>query len=142
MAFGLTGPSFSVGGGLHAALEALAAAALLVEGGDADRVVVVAADEVGPATRALGGGAFRSGAVALLVTSSPDGALARIGAMRLRRGAPVGRSSFFQVTWPCFLWSRRPAPASSRVRRRPTQQPASSCFDTSASRAALAECRA
>jgi acetyl-CoA acetyltransferase len=89
MAFGLTGPSFSVGGGLHAGLEALAAATLLVEGGDADRVVVVAVDETGPTTRALAGDAVVSGAVALLLSASPTDAIARVGELHVRRGVPV-----------------------------------------------------
>ncbi len=90
-AFGLTGPSLSVGGGWHAGLEALATAAVLVEAGDADRMVVVAVDEVGPVSGALAGPALTSGAVATLVTADPSGALARIGAVSLRRGvsAPV-----------------------------------------------------
>jgi len=88
--FGLTGPSFSVGGGMHAALEAIAAASVLVEAGDCDRMVVVAADDVGPATRALAGDALRSGAVAVLVSSSGGaGARARIGDITLRRGEPA-----------------------------------------------------
>jgi 3-oxoacyl-[acyl-carrier-protein] synthase-1/3-oxoacyl-[acyl-carrier-protein] synthase II len=87
--FGLTGPGFSVGGGFHAALEAVAAAALLIEGGDADRIVVVAADDAGPATDALAGSAIRSGAVAVLLTARPEGAVARVGAMHLRRGGPA-----------------------------------------------------
>jgi 3-oxoacyl-[acyl-carrier-protein] synthase-1/3-oxoacyl-[acyl-carrier-protein] synthase II len=89
MAFGLTGPSFSVGGGLHAGLEALAAATLLVEGGDADRVVVVAVDETGPTTRALAGDAVVSGAVALLLSASPTDAIARVGELHVRRGVPA-----------------------------------------------------
>ncbi len=89
IAFGLTGPSFSVGGGLHAGLEALAAATLLVEGGDADRAVVVAVDEGGPVTRALAGDAIVPGAVALLLSTSPAGAFARVGELHLRRGVPV-----------------------------------------------------
>jgi 3-oxoacyl-[acyl-carrier-protein] synthase-1/3-oxoacyl-[acyl-carrier-protein] synthase II len=89
IAFGLTGPSFSVGGGLHAGLEALAAATLLVEGGDADRVVVVAVDETGPTTRALAGDAVVSGAVALLLSASPTDAIARVGELHVRRGVPA-----------------------------------------------------
>jgi 3-oxoacyl-[acyl-carrier-protein] synthase II len=85
--FGLTGPSFAVGGGLHAGLEALAAAVLLVEGGDAERVVVVAVDQSGPATRALAGDAVVSGAVALLLAASPEDARARVGELHVRRGA-------------------------------------------------------
>jgi 3-oxoacyl-[acyl-carrier-protein] synthase-1/3-oxoacyl-[acyl-carrier-protein] synthase II len=89
IAFGLTGPSFSVGGGLHAGLEALAAATLLVEGGDADRVVVVAVDETGPTTRALAGDAVVPGAVALLLSASPTDAIARVGELHVRRGIPA-----------------------------------------------------
>jgi 3-oxoacyl-(acyl-carrier-protein) synthase len=85
-AFGLTGPSFSVGGGWHAGLEALAAAAVLVEAGDADRMVVVAVDDVGPVSDALFRGVLTSGAVASLVTADRAGACARVGAVSLRRG--------------------------------------------------------
>jgi 3-oxoacyl-[acyl-carrier-protein] synthase-1/3-oxoacyl-[acyl-carrier-protein] synthase II len=89
IAFGLTGPSFAVGGGMHAGLEALAAAALLVESGDADRVVVVAVDEAGPASHALVGDALSAGAVAALVTADPQAARACIGSFELRRGGNV-----------------------------------------------------
>jgi 3-oxoacyl-[acyl-carrier-protein] synthase-1/3-oxoacyl-[acyl-carrier-protein] synthase II len=89
IAFGLTGPSFSVGGGLHAGLEALAAGTLLIEGGDAERVVVVAVDEAGPTTRALAGDAVISGAVALLLSASPTDAFARVGELHVRRGVPA-----------------------------------------------------
>ena len=89
IAFGLTGPSFSVGGGMHAALEALAAGALLVEAGDADRIVVIAADDVGPATRALAGDSLHTGAVAVLLDARGEGTRARVGAISLRRGEPV-----------------------------------------------------
>ncbi len=88
--FGLTGPGFAVGGGLHAGLEALAAAAWLVEGADAERVVVVAVDEGGPATEALGfvrDHGVRTGAVATVVSADPAGALGRIGAIHLTRSA-------------------------------------------------------
>jgi 3-oxoacyl-[acyl-carrier-protein] synthase-1/3-oxoacyl-[acyl-carrier-protein] synthase II len=51
IAFGLTGPSFAVGAGLGGAVEALSAAAELVAAGDAERMVVVAADDAGPAAR-------------------------------------------------------------------------------------------
>jgi 3-oxoacyl-[acyl-carrier-protein] synthase-1/3-oxoacyl-[acyl-carrier-protein] synthase II len=52
IAFGLTGPNFAVGSGLAGALEALGAAAELVAAGDAERMVVVSADDGGPAARA------------------------------------------------------------------------------------------
>jgi 3-oxoacyl-[acyl-carrier-protein] synthase-1/3-oxoacyl-[acyl-carrier-protein] synthase II len=72
LAFRMSGPSFSVGSGSRAGLEALAAAHALVAGGDVDRVVVVAADEVGPVARRIAPG-IAAGAVALLVSSSRVG---------------------------------------------------------------------
>ncbi|MCC6521178.1 MAG: 3-oxoacyl-ACP synthase [Polyangiaceae bacterium] len=74
IAWGLTGPSFAVGAGLDAGLEALLAAAELVAAGDADRMVVVAADEAGPTSRrwvevVAPGRTLARGAVALLLTS-------------------------------------------------------------------------
>ena len=71
----LTGPSFAVGAGLDGAMEALARAVELVAAGDADRVVVVAADDAGPASRDLvrlagwEGRALARGAVALLLAA-------------------------------------------------------------------------
>lgn len=82
--FRLTGPSFSVGAGLDAGIEALAAATELVAAGDADRVVVVVADDAGPAARALllhAGWHARelgSGAVALLLSADPAGSLREV----------------------------------------------------------------
>jgi 3-oxoacyl-[acyl-carrier-protein] synthase-1/3-oxoacyl-[acyl-carrier-protein] synthase II len=92
IAFGLRGPSFAVGGGTHAAVEAIAAATVLIEAGDADRIVVVAADEVGPAARAMGLARVGSGAVALLLDAerSPS-ARARVTGLRIARGEGVGR---------------------------------------------------
>jgi 3-oxoacyl-[acyl-carrier-protein] synthase II len=88
IAFGLSGPSFAVGGGMHAALEALAVGAVLVEAGDAERVAVVAVDDAGPITRALTDGTLASGAVAVLLTAQEGaGARARIGELSVRRGA-------------------------------------------------------
>jgi 3-oxoacyl-(acyl-carrier-protein) synthase len=90
IAFGLTGPSFSVGGGMHAGLEALACAAVLVERGDADRIVVVAVDDVGPTSLATGDGSLQAGAVAVIVSmQASGGARARIGEIVLRRGEGV-----------------------------------------------------
>lgn len=92
--FGLTGPCFAVNDGLDGALEALEAAAELVAAGDAERMVVVAADDAGPMAtawleeRGLGG-AIRRGATALLVTAAADalaGAEARPLAGRIRGG--------------------------------------------------------
>jgi 3-oxoacyl-[acyl-carrier-protein] synthase-1/3-oxoacyl-[acyl-carrier-protein] synthase II len=88
--FGLTGPSFALGSGIHAAIEALTVARDLVSSGDADRVVVVAADEVGPTVRAMCqriGVAATTGAVAALVSSNLDGAAFRFEEARIVMGA-------------------------------------------------------
>lgn len=127
IAFGLTGPGFTVGGGMHAGLEALAAAAVLVGAGDADRIVVVAADEFGPTSRALAGDTLGPGAVALVVSSSPAGAIARIGRMEVARGvpppggppgAPRGHQALLPLASspvPGELSSASPPDASARV---------------------------
>jgi len=92
IAFGLTGPSFTVGGGMHAAVEALATGAVLIETGDADRIVVVAVDDVGPITRALAGERLQCGAVALLLSADGQNARARVGGAVMRRGPGVSGS--------------------------------------------------
>ena len=87
--FGLTGPGFAVGSGMHAGLEAVAVARDLVRAGDVDRVVVVAVDEVGPVVSAMCarlGVTATSGAVAALVSSSADGAAFRIDDARVGLG--------------------------------------------------------
>jgi 3-oxoacyl-[acyl-carrier-protein] synthase II len=129
IAFGLTGPGFSVGGGMHAAIEALAAAAVLVGAGDADRMVVVAADEVGPTARAFAGDALGHGAVALVVSASPAGAVARVGRMEVARGvpapggdAPRGHLALLPLATkpvPRELVSASPPDASARVALEP-----------------------
>nr|UXE44718.1 hypothetical protein Hi04_10k_c3120_00020 [uncultured bacterium] len=53
IAFGLRGPAFAVGGGPTSAAEAFAVAENLVAAGDAERVLVVVCNDVGPVTRAL-----------------------------------------------------------------------------------------
>lgn len=65
IAFRLTGPGFAVGLGPAGGLEALSVAADLVRCGHAERMVVVAVDDVGPASAPFVAGP--SGAVALLV---------------------------------------------------------------------------
>lgn len=89
IAFRMTGPSFGVGAGLHAGLEALATASLLVESGDADRIAVVAVDDRGPVSEALvGPDGPPSGAVALVVSASETRAWGRVTSATLVRGAP------------------------------------------------------
>lgn len=84
IAFQLTGPSFAVNASLDGGSEALACAAELVAMGDSDAMVVLAADDAGPAARALlawtgqGDRAFADGAVALLVTASQADALGEV----------------------------------------------------------------
>ncbi len=130
IAFGLTGPGFSVSGGMHAGLEALAAAAVLVGAGDADRIVVVAADEVGPTVRAFAGDALAHGAVSLVVSSEPTGAIARVGRIELARGvtapsfghAPAGHRALLPLASepvPRELVSASPPDAFARVTLEP-----------------------
>jgi 3-oxoacyl-[acyl-carrier-protein] synthase-1/3-oxoacyl-[acyl-carrier-protein] synthase II len=84
----LTGPSFSVGAGLDGAVEALAAAAELCAAGDADRMVVVAADDAGPVARDVlrlagwDGRPFARGAVALLLAAEAEGAIREVGGVQ------------------------------------------------------------
>jgi 3-oxoacyl-[acyl-carrier-protein] synthase II len=104
LAFGLRGPSFAVGAGLHAAVEALVTAVTLVRAGDAERIVVVAADDVGPAVHAWSratGVPLTPGAVALLVTRD------RIDASVAR----VARARTTLETLEATLASRPPEPA-------------------------------
>jgi 3-oxoacyl-[acyl-carrier-protein] synthase II len=79
VAFDLRGPSFSVGAGLHAGVEALAAACTLVRAGDAERMLVVAVDDIGDVARAFSdavGGGLVAGGVALLITRDREPASA------------------------------------------------------------------
>jgi 3-oxoacyl-[acyl-carrier-protein] synthase-1/3-oxoacyl-[acyl-carrier-protein] synthase II len=96
IAFELTGPSLAVGAGLEAGLEALAVASTLVHAGDADRMVVLAVDDVGDVARAWAqalGAEIAAGAIALLVTCDrvPQ-TVARIAGARLSL-APSGAAA-------------------------------------------------
>ena len=71
IAYRLTGPGLAVGLGPVGGLEAISVAADLVRAGRSERIVVVACDDVGPASaRFLEG---PSGAVALVVSAAPEG---------------------------------------------------------------------
>jgi 3-oxoacyl-[acyl-carrier-protein] synthase-1/3-oxoacyl-[acyl-carrier-protein] synthase II len=80
----MTGPSFAVGAGLGGAIEALGCGAELVASGDADRIVVLATDDAGPAGHDLlrwagwTDRAWKQGAVAVCLDASPDGALCEV----------------------------------------------------------------
>lgn len=78
IAYGLTGPNFAVNGGLAGSVEALTAAAELIAAGDVDRMIVVAADDDGPAAQAWHAVAapdreHRRGAVAVLLAAEALG---------------------------------------------------------------------
>jgi 3-oxoacyl-[acyl-carrier-protein] synthase II len=81
LAFGLTGPSFAIGSGMHCGVEALAVAAQMVAAGDAETLVVVAADDVGPVVARMAremGVDVTEGVVAVVVSSNPTHAVARV----------------------------------------------------------------
>jgi 3-oxoacyl-[acyl-carrier-protein] synthase-1/3-oxoacyl-[acyl-carrier-protein] synthase II len=81
IAFGLRGPSLSVGAGLSAAIEALLVAYDLLAAGDADAMIVVAAEDVGDVVRMLwnraGWPVPTRGALAVLLERSGSGGLDR-----------------------------------------------------------------
>jgi 3-oxoacyl-[acyl-carrier-protein] synthase-1/3-oxoacyl-[acyl-carrier-protein] synthase II len=98
-----TGPGFAVGAGLDGASEALARAVELVAAGDADRMLVVAADEAGPTSRDLLAFAgwdrkLVRGAVAVLLDASPEGAQRTMALdARVNHGAsPVGHLALLE----------------------------------------------
>jgi 3-oxoacyl-[acyl-carrier-protein] synthase II len=80
----MTGPSFAVGAGLGGAIEALGCGAELIASADADRIVVLAADDAGPAGHDLlrwAGWAdrpWKQGAVAVWLDANPEGALREV----------------------------------------------------------------
>jgi 3-oxoacyl-[acyl-carrier-protein] synthase II len=94
IAFQLTGPLFSVGAGLDGGAEALAAAAEIVASGAAEKMIAVAADDVGEASRALlaaAGWADRpcaSGAFAVLVEATP-----RAGSLTIAPDLPLDHTA-------------------------------------------------
>jgi 3-oxoacyl-[acyl-carrier-protein] synthase-1/3-oxoacyl-[acyl-carrier-protein] synthase II len=82
--FGLTGPSFAVSAGFDGGVEALECAAELVAAGDADRMIVVVADDAGPAARDLlawtgqGHRRLEQGALAAILDASREGIVGQI----------------------------------------------------------------
>jgi 3-oxoacyl-[acyl-carrier-protein] synthase-1/3-oxoacyl-[acyl-carrier-protein] synthase II len=94
----LTGPSFAASAGLDGATEGLLGAAELVAAADADRMVVVAADDAGPVARdllrfaGLSHRPLERGAVALLLDASPEGSLFPIDLSEApdHDGSPIG----------------------------------------------------
>jgi 3-oxoacyl-[acyl-carrier-protein] synthase-1/3-oxoacyl-[acyl-carrier-protein] synthase II len=98
IAFGLTGPTFGVGGSLHGGLEALAVARDLVAAGDSSKILVVAADLAGFASSALlaaaGAPPVPEGACACLLTAEPGP-----GAFPLERPVPVTLGERLDWVW-------------------------------------------
>jgi 3-oxoacyl-[acyl-carrier-protein] synthase-1/3-oxoacyl-[acyl-carrier-protein] synthase II len=94
--YGLTGPSFAVGAGLDGGTEALRAAATTSAAGDAERMVVVAADDAGPAARDLlactSPRELAAGAVALLLDARDEGGAREVPLDPVvdHSGAPIG----------------------------------------------------
>ena len=93
--FHLTGPSFATGSGLDGATEALLGAAELIAASDADRMVVVAADDAGPAARDLLAATgeprpLSRGAVALLLSAAGAGLPIDLDATPHHDTAPIG----------------------------------------------------
>jgi 3-oxoacyl-[acyl-carrier-protein] synthase-1/3-oxoacyl-[acyl-carrier-protein] synthase II len=94
----LTGPSFAASAGLDGATEGFLGAAELVAAGDADRMIVVAADDAGPVARdllrfaGLSHRPLERGAVALLLDASPEGSLFPVDLAETpdHEGSPVG----------------------------------------------------
>lgn len=101
----LTGPSFAVSSGLDGATEGLLGAAELVASGDADRMVVVAADDAGPVARdllrlaGLGHRPLERGAVALLLDAVPEGSLFPIDLSQAldHEGSPIGHLALLRL---------------------------------------------
>jgi len=78
--FGLTGPSFAVGSGLHGGLEALFVARTLIRSGDAEKIIVVGVDEVGDLAKRAAP-SLHEAAIATLVSADPG--WARIASAQL-----------------------------------------------------------
>jgi hypothetical protein len=105
--FGLRGPALSVGGGHGAAIEALLVAHDLLSAGDAEAIVVVAADDVGRVVSDLWAAAgWRppvAGAAAAVLRRGGDPAIRRDFLVRgLRDSNRVGGAQG-QSGWPSLL---------------------------------------
>jgi 3-oxoacyl-[acyl-carrier-protein] synthase-1/3-oxoacyl-[acyl-carrier-protein] synthase II len=117
IALGVTGPVLSVGAGLAAPVEALLVAHDLLASGDADEIVVVAVDEVGPAVRALwtraGWPIPAHGAVAALLSTRRGIRLDRACLVNAHTQVAEGqgRRGAAEPGWPVFVAAIREAAA-------------------------------
>jgi 3-oxoacyl-[acyl-carrier-protein] synthase-1/3-oxoacyl-[acyl-carrier-protein] synthase II len=102
IAFRLTGPTFAVGASLHGGLEALGVARDLVAAGDANSMLVVAADLTGDISSALLAAAaappLPTGACACLLEAAPSA-----GAALLEGSIPATLCEGSEAIWaaPC-----------------------------------------
>jgi 3-oxoacyl-[acyl-carrier-protein] synthase-1/3-oxoacyl-[acyl-carrier-protein] synthase II len=107
--FGLRGPALAVGGGPHAALEALLVAYDLVAAGDAEAALVIACDDVGSVTRALctaaGCVAPSDGAFAVLIDAGGMGMPIERAAIEcsLNGAASSADVAASSAGWPALL---------------------------------------
>ncbi len=108
IAFGLKGPSLAVGAGQDADIEALLVGFDLIAAGDAESVIVIAAEQVGDVVRELWGtmglSAPEDGALAVVLGRSlaDDGrVLAAVGRARDARSRP-GWDAQLRRGWPAF----------------------------------------
>jgi 3-oxoacyl-[acyl-carrier-protein] synthase-1/3-oxoacyl-[acyl-carrier-protein] synthase II len=107
--FGLRGPSLAVGAGQAAAAEALLVAYDLVEAGDADAIVVVAVEQVGPMVAGLWSAAGwpppRHGAAAVIIGVGEGPRLDRgvLGNVHAAACGAGGRLGAVEPGWPVLL---------------------------------------
>jgi 3-oxoacyl-(acyl-carrier-protein) synthase len=108
IAFGLRGPAFAVGAGPEAPFEALLVAWDLLASGDADALLVIAAEDVGPAVTSIWTAAGyplpAPGALAALLTRGDGPGIAREEVVRLwdRARSGKGRLGDLAPGWPAF----------------------------------------
>ena len=104
IAFGLQGPSLSVGSGALAALEALLLGIELLEAGDAESLFVVATEAVGPAVRDIWAVAGlpipEPGAIAALLDTGEAGMPLETGALSAQLRDGHDRVSALPPGWP------------------------------------------
>ncbi len=104
IAFGLQGPNFSVGAGPAAALEALLLGIELLAAGDAQSLLVLAVEDVGPVVREVFGAAGlpqpEPGAIAALLDVGESGLPLEPESLALRLRDAFGRASKTAPGWP------------------------------------------
>jgi len=104
IAFGLQGPAFSVGAGAAAALEALLLGIELLQAGDAEALLVLAVEDVGPVVRdvfdAAGLPQPEPGAIAALLDTGESGLPLESESLASRLQEGFGRAPRVAPGWP------------------------------------------